>query len=153
MFNHLTAPSVGSNQSMKEENTSSIRATALYTVDAMYYFFFFKFARQQKHHWCYSRVDLPCVFSQFGQWYMSISGASSSSTPTQLEEQKFNSLPTKKLKATLSDRAIIQHHNQPHKHLLFLQLSLSPTIYLTYCVSSLFISRSSWTTHMGRLCV
>lgn len=33
----------------------------------------------------YLHVDLPWVFSQFGQWYMSISGASSSSTPTQLK--------------------------------------------------------------------
>lgn len=33
-------------------------------------------------------VDLPWVFSQFGQWYMSISGASSSSTPTQLKQQR-----------------------------------------------------------------
>lgn len=33
-------------------------------------------------------VDLPWVFSQFGQWYMSMSGASSSSTPTQLKQEK-----------------------------------------------------------------
>ena len=33
----------------------------------------------------YLRVDFPWVFSQFGQWYMSMSGASSSSTPTQLK--------------------------------------------------------------------
>lgn len=33
----------------------------------------------------YLQVDFPWVFSQFGQWYMSMSGASSSSTPTQLK--------------------------------------------------------------------
>lgn len=41
---------------------------------------------------CCSHVDLPWVFSQFGQWYMSISGASSSSTPTQLREEKHRPL-------------------------------------------------------------
>lgn len=34
------------------------------------------------------QVDFPWVFSQFGQWYMSMSGASSSSTPTQLKCRK-----------------------------------------------------------------
>lgn len=36
----------------------------------------------------YLRVDFPWVFSQFGQWYMSMSGASSSSTPTQLKRRR-----------------------------------------------------------------
>lgn len=60
MFNHLTAPSVGSNQSMKEENTSSIRATALYTVDAMDHFFFsFQICKTTKA----SLVLLTCGFA------------------------------------------------------------------------------------------
>lgn len=41
----------------------------------------------------YLQVDFPWVFSQFGQWYMSMSGASSSSTPTQLERRKHRQDP------------------------------------------------------------
>lgn len=46
---------------------------------------------RSKGWWCglYLQVDFPWVFSQFGQWYMSMSGASSSSTPTQLKCRKY----------------------------------------------------------------
>lgn len=41
-----------------------------------------------QQHSPYLQVDFPWVFSQLGQWYMSMSGASSSSTPTQLKQRK-----------------------------------------------------------------